>query len=271
MILDRFRMTDRVAVVTGAGRGIGEAIALAYAEAGADVVVAARSVDQIEDTAKKIQQRGRRALAVQCDVTKRADLENLVESAISEFGRIDVLVTAAGVAGGGPVHLLPVEEWQRVQDINLKGTYLSAKAVLPAMIEQRSGSIITIASIEGLEGGEGASAYNASKGAVMLLMRNMAIDYGRKGIRVNAICPGFIDTPLMESVMGMPGLEEVRSRLEDAHQLGRFGTAEEIANAALFLASDEASFVTGHALVVDGGYTAGHRFGIGKLMGLDDD
>jgi NAD(P)-dependent dehydrogenase (short-subunit alcohol dehydrogenase family) len=136
------------------------------------------------------------------------------------------------------------------------------------MLAQGSGNIINVASVEGIEGFEGGSAYNASKGAVVLLTRNMAIDYARRGIRVNAICPGFIDTPLLRSLVEAPALEAQRERIRDAHQLGRFGRAVEIANAAVFLASDEASFVTGHALVVDGGYTAGHRFGLTELMGL---
>ena len=117
---------------------------------------------------------------------------------VAEHGRIDILVTAAGVAGGGPVHLLPVEEWDRIQNVNLRGTFLSAKVVLPSMLEQRSGSIITIASIEGLEGSEGGSPYNASKGGVVLLTKSLAMDYGRMGIRANAICPGFVETPLFE-------------------------------------------------------------------------
>jgi NAD(P)-dependent dehydrogenase (short-subunit alcohol dehydrogenase family) len=141
--------------------------------------------------------------------------------------------------------------------------------VLPIMLEQGSGSIINVASIEGVEGFEGGSAYNASKGAVMLLTRNMAMDYARSGIRVNTICPGFIETPLFESVFGVAGFEQLRERIRDATQFGRFGKPVEVANAALFLASDEASFVTGHALMVDGGYTAGHRFGVAKMMGLE--
>jgi NAD(P)-dependent dehydrogenase (short-subunit alcohol dehydrogenase family) len=125
-----------------------------------------------------------------------------------------------------------------------------------------------VASVEGLEGFEGGSAYNASKGGVVLLTRNMAIDYGRRGIRVNALCPGFIETPLFGAVFEMPPMGEVRARIAAAHQLGRFGQPVEVANAALFLASDEASFVSGAVLTVDGGFTAGHRFGIADLMGL---
>ena len=137
------------------------------------------------------------------------------------------------------------------------------------MLEQGSGSIINIASIEGLEASEGGSAYNASKAGVVMLTRNMAMDYARKGIRVNAVCPGFIETPMFSNLFELPGLDAFRARIVDAHQMGRTGRPEEIANAVLFLASDEASFITGHALVVDGGFTAGHRMGLAKLMGLE--
>ena len=179
------------------------------------------------------------------------------------------MVTAAGVASGGPVHLIPTEEWQRVVDINLTGTMLSVKAVIDTMLEQRSGTIITVASVEGMEGAEGGSTYNASKGGVILLTKNLAMDYSRMGIRSNCICPGFIDTPLFQSVIGQPGQEVFRESIMEQHKIGRFGKPEEIAGAAFFLASDDSSFVTGHALPVDGGYTAGHRHGHVKLMGLD--
>jgi NAD(P)-dependent dehydrogenase (short-subunit alcohol dehydrogenase family) len=147
-----------------------------------------------------------------------------VAAALAKHGQIDILVTAAGIATGGPVHLIPVSEWQRVQDVNLTGTFLSAKAVLPSMIARRSGSIVTIASVEGLEGAEGGSTYNASKGGVILLTKNMAMDYGRIGIRVNCICPGFIDTPLFRQVVGGDAFPaEMRDRIRVQHKLGRFG------------------------------------------------
>ena len=203
------------------------------------------------------------------DVREEAALSAWVQAARDQFGRIDVLVNAAGVAGGGPVHMMDLEEWRRVIDINLTGTFLASKHVLPTMLEQESGSIIHIASVEGLEGNEGGSSYNASKGGVVILMKNMAMDYGRKGIRVNAICPGFIDTPLLREVMAMPGLEKHAEKVRQQHQLGRFGRPEEIAGAAFFLASDDSSFVTGQALAVDGGYTAGKRYGLSAMMGLE--
>ena len=260
------RLEGKVTLVTGAASGIGFACAKRYAEEGAFVVgsdiAESPDWDRVATIAK-----GSQFHIV--DVRDEAAQSQMAARAREEFGRIDVLVTAAGVAGGGPVHLLPVEEWQRVQDVNLKGTFLSAKAVLPTMIEQRSGSIITIASIEGLEGGEGASAYNASKGGVVILTKNLSLDYGRIGIRANAICPGFIETPMFESVMKGPEFAKYKKRIREQHKLGRFGRPEEIAGAAFFLASDDSSFVTGQALAVDGGFTAGHSVGITGLMGLE--
>ncbi|MEZ5239197.1 MAG: SDR family NAD(P)-dependent oxidoreductase [Microthrixaceae bacterium] len=187
----------------------------------------------------------------------RAEGRRVLDSIVGEHGRIDVVVNAAGVAGGGPVHLVESEEWDRVVDVNLKGTFSVCKHACARMVTQRSGSVVNIASIEGLEGTEGGSAYNASKAGVILLTKTMAIDYGRTGIRVNAVCPGGINTPLLSSLIDQPGMEDYRAKMLDAHKLGRFGEPEEVANAVLFLASSEASFVTGTAMVVDGGMTAG--------------
>jgi NAD(P)-dependent dehydrogenase (short-subunit alcohol dehydrogenase family) len=262
------RLEGKVAFITGAASGIGAAVALRFAQEGAELagfdLQQARTGDWLQ--AEKL---APGALFAQGDVRDVAAIEAAVAAASKRFGRIDLLVNSAGVGGGGAVHMIDEAAWDRVVDINLKGTWLVSKAVIPSMLAQGGGSIVNLASIEGLEGFEGGSAYNASKGGVVLLTRNMAIDYGRKGIRVNAICPGFIETPLFEEVFGMEGLADVRAKVRDASQLGRFGAPMEIANAALFLASDEASYVTGHSLVVDGGFTAGPRFGVAKLMGLE--
>jgi NAD(P)-dependent dehydrogenase (short-subunit alcohol dehydrogenase family) len=260
------RLDGKVAIVTGAASGIGLACALRFAREGAVVVGTdlAESPDwkQVVDAAPE-------ASLHSLDVRDEGAQNEVAAATVKAHGRIDTLVTSAGVAGGGPVHLIDVEEWQRVQDINLKGTFLSARSVLPAMLEQRSGSIVTIASVEGLEGAEGGTTYNASKGGVVLLTRCMAMDYGRMGIRVNAVCPGFIDTPLFRSVVGGEQFpEKYRERIREQHKLGRFGRPDEIAGAALFLASDDASFVTGVALPVDGGFTCGHAVGVVEMMGL---
>ncbi|MBW2267936.1 MAG: SDR family oxidoreductase [Deltaproteobacteria bacterium] len=261
------RLDGKVALVTGAASGIGAATALRFAQEGARVVGFDLKEAFDGDWSEAVRTAPGSHFATG-DVRDAEAVAAVVAQAIEKFGRVDVLMNAAGVAGGGPIHLISIEEWDRVVDINLKGSFIVARAVVPQMLEQGAGSVINVASVEGIEGFEGGSAYNASKGGVMLLTRNMAIDYARRGIRVNTVCPGFIETPLLADTLQTPGLEKQTAAIRDAHQLGRFGKPVEIANAALFLASDEASFVTGHALVVDGGYTAGHRFGITELMGL---
>ena len=202
------------------------------------------------------------------DVRDEPAVQRRLAAVVGTHGTLDVLVHAAGVAGGGPVHLLDADEWDRVVDVNLKGTFIVNKHSAIHMLDQGRGSIVNIASIEGLEGTEGGSAYNASKGGVVMLTKSMAIDYGRRGIRVNCICPGGIDTPMLRSITDSEGMDLYREKLRDEHLLGRFGQPSEIAAAAAFLASDDASFITGHALVVDGGFTAGLRVGLLELLGM---
>jgi NAD(P)-dependent dehydrogenase (short-subunit alcohol dehydrogenase family) len=250
---DGARLAGKVALVTGAASGLGLATAERFTKEGAVVVGA--DVTTAE---------GVRTL----DVRDEAAVAALVDAIVAEHGRLDVVVNYAGVAGGGPVHLVDSAEWDRVLDVNLKGTFLVDKHALRPMLEQKSGSIVNVASVEGLQGTEGGSSYNASKAGVVMLTKNMAIDYGRAGIRVNAICPGFIDTPMFRAVMGSDHMTRFRDEYRDDHMLGRFGRPEEIAAAALFLASDDASFVTGVALPVDGGYLAGTRTGLSDLMGI---
>lgn len=259
------RLEGHVSYITGAASGLGLATAKRFAEEGAIVIgadlKASNGWEEVEAVSPA-------SSFHELDVREEEPQREAVSAAVAQHGKIDSVMTAAGVAGGGPVHMLELEEWQRVIDINLTGTMLSVKVCLPSMISQRKGSIITIASVEGLEGCEGGSCYNASKGGVVILTKNMACDYGRLGIRANAICPGFIDTPMFQTaIIGGMG-EERADPIRFQHKLGRWGKPEEIAGAALFLASDDSSFVSGVALPVDGGYVAGHQYGMAEMMGL---
>ena len=244
------RLTGKRVLVTGAASGIGAACARRFADEGATVAGL--------DLAAKPSGSACNAW-VRADVADESAVATAVAEATDSLGAIDVLVNAAGVLSVGGADTLEVAEWERVLGVNLKGTWLVSKHVVPQMVAAGSGSIVNLASIEGLEGFSGQTAYNVSKGGVVLLTRNMAADFGPAGVRVNCLCPGLIETP-MTSILEDPAFAPVRDAFVDWHLLGRAGQPEEVAAAALFLASDDASFVHGAALVVDGGLTAGRRF-----------
>ncbi len=252
------RLDGKVAIVTGGGSGIGRVTAELFATEGAQVVVADVQGDQAASTAAAIAAHGGRATAVTVDVTHEDQVDSMVRCAVDTFGGLHVLVNNAGIFpdDDGGVLDTPPSTWQLVMDVNLKGVWLGCRAALPAMLASGGGSIVNVASFVALVGAATAQvAYTASKGGVLSFTRELAVEYARQGIRANSLCPGPIETPLLAELLADPGR---RQRRLTHIPIGRFGRPEEIAGAALFLASDEASFVTGSSLVVDGGITAAY-------------
>jgi NAD(P)-dependent dehydrogenase (short-subunit alcohol dehydrogenase family) len=251
------RLKERVALITGGTSGIGEATAMLFAREGARVAITGRNTERGQKLVRDVERAGSQAVFLQCDVRFAEQCRAAVERTIKIFGRIDVLFNNAGVYYPHNALDCSEEEWDLQIDINLKGTFLMSKYALPAMIAQRAGVIINNSSGWGLVGGDAAVAYCASKGGVVLLTKAMAIDHGRQGIRVNCICPGDVDTPMLPDDARQRGMRWEDYLAGAANRpMGRIGTAEEIAKAALFLASDDSSFMTGASLVVDGGGTA---------------
>ncbi len=253
------RLRDKVALITGAGSGIGAATAAAFAREGAAVALADLARESLEPVAAQVARVGGQAVVMAGDVTRRSDTEQLVAETLLQFGHVDVLINSAGVAARNAP---PDWDWERVWDfvmaVNMKGTFLMCRAVVDQMVKQGRGSIVNLSSIYGLVGrpreiGSGLDPYLHSKGGVAQLTRDMAVHFARDGVRVNALCPGFVFTPLTRKLTDDP---ESLKLLLDKHPMGRLGQPAEIAAAALFLASDEASFITGACLPVDGGYTA---------------
>ena len=247
-------LENKVAIVTGGCSGIGSSIAELFAREGAQVMVGDIREDQ--KTLARINEKGGTVAFVQTDVRKSLDVQNLVDKTIANYGTIDIVCNDAGIELIRPLIQTTEEEWNNVLDTNLKGMFLVSKFALPHLIKKKKGSIINIASQLGLVGLERCSAYCASKGGVIMLTKAMAVEYGAYGIRVNCICPGAIETPMMERELELEkNPEEAKKHFVSLHPIGRLGKPEEIAEAALFLASDRSSFITGSALVVDGGFT----------------
>ena len=250
-------LQDKVALVTGGGTGIGRASALAFANAGANVVVSGRREKEAFETLALIKKHGGQGLVVKADVTKEADVEQLVAQTLSTYGRLDVAFNNAGIEGevGKQTHEQSLTNYRAVIDTNVLGVLLAMKHEIAAMLKNGGGAIVNNASVGGLIGFPGVSVYVASKHAVLGLTKTAALEYARQGSRVNAVAPGGIETPMLYRFTGGPGAEFF-NQLAGLHPIGRLGRPEEIAEAVLWLCSDKASFVTGLTLTADGGWTA---------------
>lgn len=249
----RFRLDGKVAIVTGASRGIGEAIARAYAAAGAQVVLASRKLEALEEVAQAIEEAGGEALAVAAHMGRPEEVEALVARSVDAFGGLDILVNnAATNPHFGPILTSEESHWDKTFEVNVKGYFHAARACVPWMTERGGGRIVNIASIAGLQPHRGLGVYSVTKAAVLMLTRVLAVELASQKIQVNAIAPGLIRTRFSEALWRN---EEIRSRAEEEIPLGRLGVPDDVVGAALYLASDAASFVTGSVLVVDGGHT----------------
>jgi len=246
------RLPGRVAAITGGALGIGRATALTFAGEGATVALGDVQIEAAETVAQEIRGRGGKAIAVALDVGDAAQVQAFVDRVVAEFGRLDVMFANAGIAHSAPFLEHPETQWHRVLRVNLTGVFLCCQAAARQMVKQGGGRIITTASINGFRGVENLVGYNAAKAGVIELTRTMAVELAQHRIAVNAIAPAQIDTRLTRSLP-----EDARRRRVERIPMGRFGEPEEVARAALFLASDDASYVTGHTLAVDGGYLAG--------------
>jgi 3-oxoacyl-[acyl-carrier protein] reductase len=238
----------KVALVTGAAQGIGKSIATAFADAGADLILCDMNEEVLAVTAKDFEEKGTNVLAVKTNVTDATEVAELVAKSLDKFGRIDILINNAGVTRDNLLARMSEADWDLVLSVNLKGTFLLSKAVSRSMMKQRTGRIINIASIIGLMGNAGQANYAASKGGVIAFTKSIAKELGKRGITANAIAPGFIKTAMTDVLK-----DEVKDAMKKLIPLGRLGQPEDIADSALFLASDAASYITGQVITVDGG------------------
>lgn len=244
------RLTDKVAIITGGGSGIGQATAVKFAREGAKVVVGDLAIERADETVRKITEDGGEAMAVRVDVRDKASIVQMVEAVVAKYGRIDCLVNNAGIVQDSTLKNMTDDQFDNVIDVNLKGVYNCTRAVVNIMLQQNSGVILNTSSIVGLYGNFGQTNYAAAKFGVIGMVKTWARELGRKGIRSNAVCPGFVSTPILGKIP-----EKVLSALEERVPLGRLARPEEVANAFAFLASDEASYINGAVLEVSGGLT----------------
>ena len=244
------KLIDKIAIVTGGGSGIGQSIALGLAREGCDVALCGRRLEPLQETVRQIEAQGRRALALSVDVSRGEAVQGFVDEVVKVFGRVDILVNNAGVTRDNLLIRMTEEQWDEVLATNLKGAFLFGKAVARPMMKQRSGSIVQISSIIGLIGNAGQCNYAASKAGLIALTQSMAKELASRNIRVNAVAPGFIVSQMTNALP-----EALRTKMLGEIPLGRFGAGEDIANAGVFLASEDASYVTGQVLSVNGGMT----------------
>ena len=244
------RLKDKTAIITGGGTGIGLATAHAFYQEGAKIILFGRRKEKLEKAVEKL---GGSAIIVQGDMTNNNDLDKLINETLHNFKKIDILVNNAGLFNGSPLHEISDSQWDEIMDINIRSVFQLTRRVLPVMLSQKYGSIIHISSILGLIAVPQVAAYNVSKGALNQFSRSIAVEYGSSGIRSNSICPGLIATDMTADLMKDVDLMKEWSK---EYPIGRFGKPEDVANACLYLASDESSFVTGITLPVDGGFTA---------------
>ena len=242
------KLTGKVALVTGAAQGIGRAISLLLARNGADIVVSDINLEKVEETAKEISAIGPKAMAVKVDVSNLSDVERMVEGILEKLAKIDILVNNAGITRDKLILRMTEEDWDAVLSVNLKGTFNCTKAVIRHMAKQRSGKIVNIASVVGEMGNAGQANYSASKAGVIGLTKTIAREYAQRGINVNAIAPGYIETPMTEALP-----EKAKEELKKLIPMERLGKPEDVAEAALFLVSEESSYITGQVLNVNGG------------------
>ena len=244
------KLDDKIAIVTGGGSGIGQSIALGLAREGCDVALCGRRLEPLQETVRQIEALGRRALALSVDVARGEAVQGFVDEVVKVFGRVDILVNNAGVTRDNLLIRMTEEQWDEVLTTNLKGAFLFGKAVARPMMRQRAGSIVQISSIIGLIGNAGQCNYAASKAGLIALTQSMAKELASRNIRVNAVAPGFIVSQMTDALP-----DALRTKMLGEIPLGRFGAGEDIANAVVFLASEDASYVTGQVLSVNGGMT----------------
>ena len=251
------RLAGKVALITGGGTGIGRAIALAFAREGASVAVAGRRLEKLREVIREIEQGGGKGLAMECDVSQSKEVERAVRGTTERFGRLNVLVNNAGALSATTVEGISEEEWDRLMAVNMKGPFLMSRAVLPEFRKAGGGAIVNIGSVLGLVAVKDRAAYCASKGGVTMLTKAMALDHAHENIRVNCICPSIVETELVKGVFNQTEQGQAMRKARIATiPLGRIGRPEDVAELAVFLASEESSWLTGAAIPLDGGLTA---------------